>query len=182
MSPGLLIAGLFFPLISLASLVFTRWASRPGHTPSGVYIPFIGPILLCVWLGRVDAPAWTFLLPWVLDVGTLILLPALHQEWQVSRFTRQYTLRGVSANRSVEISFHRGGHYRMEIRWTRAPGETGTISCGELGTCTGRDALIDLCSKRQRRRRLSRQGTLYQVDDPGPDDDYSLQGMHLSIK
>jgi len=184
----LLAAGLFFPLLSW--LTFFLAAVRPrrnGKRASGIYIPVIGPVLLDAWLAATGHAAWTLALPWIADIGTLFFLRAaprlVRDEWRTSRFTREFVLSGAHGNQSVEISFHRGGHYVLTKRWTRAPGEMGIVQLSEPGTYIA-DAgnTITLTAHTGRTRRLVPQGDGYAVQDAGGGDHYQIGGWTLQRK
>jgi len=129
----LLIVGLFFPTISLLSFIASLLqAAIAKKNSSGIYVPIIGPVLLDFWLLSVDRPYWMLALPWIADIGTVffaIAAPRLVTEvWQTSGFTRLFSLTGTQANQSVEISFHKGGHYQLIKRWARPEGQLGIIA------------------------------------------------------
>jgi hypothetical protein len=183
MSYTLLASGLLFPLISWITFLLSVWTARAGRHSSGVYVPFVGPVLLDVWLAGAAAPGWSLILPWILDIGTLFFfawLPRLGKElWETSRFTRVITLNGAQGNQTAEFSFHRGGNYQLWIRWQRAPGELGLLAVGDPGTFVKRDRQLELISHTGRERALVATGDAYVVNDTGPQDHYHLQGWHL---
>jgi len=158
-------------------------AARTGRSTSGAFIPFIGPVLLSVWLIRSSEPKWMLVLPWVLDIGTLFFLAALprilEEVWQTSSFTRLFTLSGEDGNQSVEITFHRGGHYVLKKRWTRSKGEMGVLTLGEPGIYTSQDNVLILRSHTGRQRQAVPGGEGYVISDPGALDDYRIDGMQL---
>lgn len=134
-----LILGLLFLLIGWFSFIAST-ANRftTGKSSSGVYIPFIGPIFIDMWLRSVGAQSWTMILPWVMDFGTLQffwIMPRLVSEmWRYSRWTRLFLLSGLHENQTVHLSFHAGGHYVLKKNWQRPAGEPGIVSLGEPGT------------------------------------------------
>ncbi|ATQ74220.1 hypothetical protein CR152_06680 [Massilia violaceinigra] len=179
----LLVAGCLFPLISWLTLLLSYIVARGGRSSSGIYIPFVGPALLSIWLVRVDAPHWTLPLPWIADIGTvffLVWLPRLAREiWQTSRFTRLYKLTGSDGNESVVISFHRGGNYLLQKHWYRPAGEPGMIAIGEPGTFSSQQGIVSLCSHTGRQRYLVPEGAVHAVTDAGESDELQLQGWRL---
>jgi hypothetical protein len=141
----LLAIGLLFPAISwltlIAGYLHYKWH---GGSSSGVYVPFVGPVLLDLWLLSRGELAWTLLIPWLADVGTLFFLVALtrfaRDAWQTSRFTRLLLLSGEHSDARVEISLHKGGHYVLRKNWNpEAPSHSSTgyrpVSLGEPGVC-----------------------------------------------
>lgn len=182
----LLILGLLFPLISWLTLACSWWTARrsDGHS-SAVLIPFVGPLVLTWWLWLQGVQDWTFALPWVLDIGTvlfLFVLPRLVADaWRTSRFTRVLAVAGSQGIESVDISFHSGGHYLLKKRWNRAPGELGTIALSEPGTYVqGAAGSLELRSHAGKVRRLALDADHgYQVSDPGDAGDRSLDGWRL---
>lgn len=83
----LLIVGLLFPIVSWVSLPLMVYAGkRTGRVQSGIFVPFIGPVLLDVWLVLAGWPTWWLFVPWLLDIGTLFFLFALSRmilgEWR----------------------------------------------------------------------------------------------------
>jgi len=183
MSYMLLASGLLFPSISWITFLLSVWNSRAGRHSSGVYIPFVGPVVLDVWLAGAAAPGWSLILPWILDIGTLFFLawlPRLGKElWETSRYTRVFTLNGAQGKQTAEFSFHRGGNYQLWIRWQRAPGELGLLALGEQGTYAKRDRQLELLSDAGRERALVATGDAYVVSDSGPQDNSQLQLWHL---
>jgi hypothetical protein len=175
----LLIVGLIFPAISWLSVLGGHLQSRAtGKSCSGVYVPFIGPILIDLWLHRVGAPGWTMLVPWITDIGTLFflwLLPAmLLSEWRTSRFTRTMLLAGAKDNQSVKISFHKGGDYVMYKTWHRPDGEFGITGLGEPGSFESESRFITLTSHTGSTRKLIRIDDGFVVEDSESPGDYSL--------
>jgi len=179
----LLACGLLFPLISWLTFVISVIQARAGRHSSGVYIPLVGPVVLDVWLAGTAAPGWTLCLPWLLDIGTLFFFAATPhwcaQWWKTSKFTRVFALNGVQGNQTVEISFHRGGHYLLWMRWQRAPGEIGILALGDTGSYLERDGRIDLRSHTGRERAFIAAGDGYLASDPGSQVEPQLQGWHL---
>lgn len=182
----LLILGLLFPLISWLTLACSWWAARRsgGHS-SAVLVPFVGPLVLTWWLWQQGAGGWVLALPWVLDIGTVVFLPMLPplvaEAWRTSRFTRVQALTGSQGVAQVHISLHSGGHYLLKKRWTRAPGEPGTIALSEPGTYVqGATGSLELRSHAGKVRRLALDTDHgYQVYDPGDAGDRSLDGWLL---
>ena len=133
----LLVAGLIFPVLSLLTLLLSRRTQqRTGNNSSAILIPFIGPVLLTIWLRQ---SAWpTVLVPvvWLTDPGTLcflILLPRLAAEWwRTSRFTRLLTFCGRNDALTVTLSLHRAGHYRLQQHWS-PPAANGMVMSSETG-------------------------------------------------
>ncbi|MBB6559999.1 hypothetical protein HNP48_002671 [Acidovorax soli] len=182
----LLILGLLFPLISWLTLAGSWWtARRSGGHSSPVLVPFVGPLVLTWWLWQQGARGWTFALPWVLDIGTVMFLYVLPrlvaEEWRTSRFTRVLALTGSQGVAQVRISLHSGGHYLLKKRWNRAPGELGTIALSEPGTYVqGAAGSLELRSHAGKVRRLALDADHgYLVSDPGDAGDRSLDGWRL---
>jgi hypothetical protein len=72
----LLIFGLIFPVVSLFSLIASTTMSTKGKNVSGIYIPFIGPLLLSAFIIIKDASSWWLLAAWFGDTGTIVFLMA----------------------------------------------------------------------------------------------------------
>ncbi|WP_154668184.1 hypothetical protein [Pseudoduganella violaceinigra] len=146
-------------------------------------MPFIGPLLLSKCLVDASQPRWTLILPWVFDIGTLCflwVLPRLFMaSWRTSRFTRLFKLIGVDGIQTVEITFHRGGHYLLKKRWNRPHGEAGIVAQGEEGSYSRQEDFLSLCSEAGRLRQLALKGAAYVGTDSGSVDDYQIEGMQL---
>lgn len=164
MKNSVLIIGLIFPLLSWLTFILCAIQScRTGKNPSGIYIPFIGPVLIDIWILTEGLPAWMLILPWVLDIGTVFfirVLPGLIIElWQTSVFTRICFFVGVKANERVEVSLHRSGRYLMKRQWQRPPNEPGITALSETGSfeATGKDFILTshTGSKRVLEKKLS---------------------------
>ncbi|MDD3001232.1 MAG: hypothetical protein PHF29_05715 [Candidatus Riflebacteria bacterium] len=175
----LLIAGLVFPLISWLTFIgCTLQAAITKKYSSGVYIPFIGPILLDCWILSAGYSPWYLLIPWVADIGTIIFLMAapgiIKEIWSISRFTMLFKLLSVKENITVEISFHRNGIYLLEKKWDRPKNEIGITIASEGGKyVTEQDDLL-LQSHTGRVRRLLWDGQNYICEDEGPANDYEI--------
>jgi hypothetical protein len=183
LSTILLAGGLLFPLISWLTFLFSVRDAQAGRHSSGVYVPFVGPVLLDLWLAGTAAPGWSLILPWLFDIGTLFFLAwlpyACRGWWETSRYTRVFTLDGAQGIQTAEFSFHKGGNYYLWIRWQRAPGELGLVALGEHGTYVQRDRQLELLSHTGRERVLVATGDAYLVSDPGPQDNSQLQSWRL---
>ena len=81
----LLIAGLLFPMISLlsgAGSLLHQWRHKSYASP--VFIPFVGPLLLTIWVISAHKPLGLIALAWVCDIGTVAFLaagPRLVKDW-----------------------------------------------------------------------------------------------------
>ncbi|UUZ52748.1 hypothetical protein LP419_26465 [Massilia sp. H-1] len=65
----------------------------------------------------------------------LLALPTLWKDWwRTSRYTRLFTLTGASGTQQVVFSFHRDGHYHLQLRWSDG---SGPLMLGEPGTYAG---------------------------------------------
>lgn len=164
---GLLGFGMFFPALSLLTLIASAWTKwRTGRNASAVIIPVIGPALLtsCVLI-----EGWTYwLIPaaWICDVGTImyfIVLPRLISEWwRTSWFTICLSLRGGQGIESAVLTLHSGGHYLLTKNWHRPAGTLGILGLGEPGTYEKIDNRYELISHFGLRR------TLVPIDDTTP--------------
>lgn len=151
MEDVILVVGLIFPAISWLSIIVKMLQYvLTKKSSSEVYIPFIGPILIDIWIVAVDGPVWTLVIPWIADIGTImfgIAMPKLVVEWwQTSPFNRTFVLVGTKANQAVEISFHKGGHYVLQKNRTRRLNEVGVIALSEPGTYEENEDTITLTS------------------------------------
>lgn len=175
----LLLAGLIFPVISWLSFLGSNLQYQlSGKSSSGIYIPFIGPVLISIWILFKDYPVWVIIVPWVVDIGTILFLFALpglvNELWITSRFTQIFLLIGSKGNQTAEISFHNGGHYVLKKNWNRKDSESGIMSLGEPGTFeTKEDALI-LTSHVGVKRILHKINSEYRVEDNESDETYSI--------
>ena len=184
MENALLILGLVFPMLSWLTLVVGSIQARStGKSSSGVYIPFIGPILIDIWLLGVGAPSWSLIIPWIVDIGTLFFLWVLPQMvvdgWRTSRFTRTFLFVGVQGNQTVEISLHKGGRYVLKKQWQRPPNECGITGLGEPGTFQQDGDQFTLTSHTGWTRVIRRQAGEFFVADSEAEGDYQLDGWTL---
>ena len=140
--PGsLLFLGLIFPAIAWLSVVTgILTAIQEKRSVSFVFIPFVGPISLTIWILVEGHSPWWIMAAWLGDIGTIGSLPSLphliRDYWNHSRFTQIMELRGDHGNQSVVITLHQAGNYAFHKSWTLAQGETGTTGLGEPGTFT----------------------------------------------
>jgi hypothetical protein len=179
-----LILGLIFPLLSWFTLIcgaIQHW--RTKKSSSGIYIPFIGPILIDIWFVSVGSQSWTLIVPWVLDIGTLSflwVLPRLIADaWQTSRFTRTFLFVGSEGNQTVGISLHKSGRYMLRKKWQRPPNELGITSLGEPGTFeVDRNDFI-LTSHVGWKRIIRKQDKEFFIRDTESEGDYRLDGWNL---
>jgi hypothetical protein len=156
---GLLILGLFFPAISLVTLVLSGISNnQTGKSSSPVIIPLIGPILLTMWVFASGYSLWLIPLVWLCDLGTIALIwlfPWLAMElWRTSRFTRNGMLSGEEGNRKVVVTLHRGGHYVLRSSWQSGPIERGVSSIGESGRFVKQQGVLEIESHAGRKRRI----------------------------
>ena len=188
--------GALFPAISwltlIAGYLHYKWH---GRASSGVYVPFVGPLMLDLWLLARGEPGWLLVVPWVIDVGTLFFLAALPRlvkdAWQTSRFTRLLHLSGEHSEARVDISLHRGGHYLLTKHWNqRAPLHASAvprlITLGEPGLCDESPDGWRLTSHAGRVRHLLRSGSSgYVVRDAAvaarDEDTHNINGCMLNV-
>ncbi len=188
----LLVAGLFFPVISWVTVVlsvFSRWKSDRHASP--IFIPLIGPLLLTCWIFGENYSYWLIPVVWMSDIGTvafIAVLPWLIGEyWNTSRFTCLMTLRGATGIEKAVITLHSTGHYHLEKSWDRAQNESGISSLGESGKFTRDGNDLELQAHDGLRRRLVyTDAATYRVEEYGETQDdskaQSLQGWHLSVE
>lgn len=184
MSNALLIAGLIFPAISWLSFIACAVQNaRTGKSASGVYIPFIGPVLIDIWIYSAGHSAWFMLLPWVADIGTVLFvcaMPRLVGEfWQTSRYTQRRKFTGAQGNQTVTLTLHEGGNYVLVINWQREADEPGITQMSEPGTYEEHEGRIDLTSHSGRQRRLTQTAEGWQIQDTGEHDNASLDNWQL---
>lgn len=184
MKNAFLVLGLIFPLLSWFTFIgvtIQHW--RTKKSSSGIYIPFIGPILIDIWIAAVGSPTWTLIVPWVLDIGTLFffrVLPRLIDDaWQTSRFTRTFLFVGSKGNQTVEISLHRGGRYVLKKQWLRPSNECGITALGEPGTFVVNGEEFILTSHVGWRRIIRKQDDKFLIRDSESEGDYRLDGWSL---
>ena len=184
MKNALLVLGLIFPLLSWFTFIggaIQHW--RTKKSCSGIYIPFIGPILIDIWIVAVGSPVWTLIVPWVLDIGTLFfiwVLPRLIADaWQTSRFTRTFLFVGSKGNQTVEISLHRGGRYVLKKQWQRPSNECSITALGKPGTFKVNGEEFILTSHLGWRRIIRKQDDEFLIRDAESEGDYRLDGWSL---
>ncbi len=174
----LLIVGLLFPIVSWVSLALMVYAGkRTGSAQSGIFVPFIGPVLLDVWLVLAGWPTWWLFVPWLLDIGTLFFLFALPRmmryAWQRSRFTRTLRLIGARPEGAVVLTFYRGGIYTLEQTY-----EFGRF--GETGTYVSVFGEFSLIASDGQHRQIRSEGERYVIADDGEVGVRQLDGWILS--
>ncbi len=186
---SMLVAGLIFPAVSWLTFMASRrslW--RHKKRASSVFIPFVGPLLLTIWVVCAGKPLWLMAIAWGADIGTLAFLfvsPRLIKDWwQTSCFTRTLKLQGSQGEQSAIITFHSTGQYLLKKSWHRPRGQTGIAGLGEPGTSTQSGGEYQLTSHAGLRRTFRRtdQGA-YVVEEELPGDalrDYSLKQWVLS--
>ena len=184
MENALLTLGLLFPAVSWITLLASSIQQLTrGLSSSGVYIPFIGPVLLDIWLVLLGAPTWTLSIPWIADIGTVLFLwvfPRLVSDiWSTSRFTRTFLFVGTMGSQIVEISMHNGGRYVMTRKWNRPMNELGVTALNEPGTFESHDDEITLTSHTGWVRQLSKRGDEITVADSEAEGDYQIDGWTL---
>ncbi|QTD43769.1 hypothetical protein [Ottowia testudinis] len=181
--PLLLFAALIFPFISWATLLGSYWTARQrkGQGSSCVFVPFIGPLLLNVYLSGRGFHGAIHLLPWIADAGTVMVACAMprlvRNEWRTSRFTRLFTLKATGGAMQAKITFHTHGHYALTKQWQRRAGETGIISLGEVGTYVQRADGLLLISDQGPERFLRLQGATYRAHDSDSVESHQLHGL-----
>lgn len=178
-----LIFGLMFPLISWYSFV-AQGLSKSNS--SGVYVPFIGPLLLDLWIFAKLGASWYLLIPWLVDIGTIIFLIALprllSEAFNTSKFTQVLLLRGEHANEKAKVSFHKAGNYVLSKEWSRPLGEPGVIGISEPGTYKKQGDGWVLTSHTGKVRHFKKNDDEYLVEDPDPEENHGINGWSLGIK
>lgn len=187
MSSNILFVGLLFPLLGWLTFALSRIQyARTGRASSGIYIPFIGPILIDIWLFAIAAPTWTLLIPWIADIGTIAFVymtpRLLHEFWRTSCFTRIAVLEGMMSNMHVRVSLHRNAHYLLEKRWSRPPNETGILKFSEIGTYRDEGSTITLTSSVGAIRRLQKQCNDYVAEDTELHGPGQINGWTLHLR
>ena len=170
---ALLIAGLFFPGLSLLTAPVSAWQSwRYQRHVSPIFIPFVGPILLTCWIILDQRPLWAIPIVWLLDIGTLMFLlvtPRLIRDWwQTSSFTRRLKLQGSVGIEAATLTFHTGGRYLLEKCWNRPPETNGIIGLGEIGTYVEINSGYELTAHHGLRR------VLRSIDNQTPERSFSV--------
>jgi hypothetical protein len=132
------VVGAFFPAFSLLTCAasFLSWRRHKKYS-SPAFVPFVGPIVLSIWVFSAHKPLRALPLVWLCDVGTIAFLwasPRLISDlWQTSSFTRVAVFEGTQGMQSAVISIHSTGRYLLEKKWRRQPGEGGISAMGEVG-------------------------------------------------
>ena len=160
--------GLLFPFISaLSGALFWKRGKGWSESPSPIFIPFFGPMLLSCAIVLNELPLWLIPIAWMTDLGTLVFLwylPAIiREEWKTSRFTCVLRLKGRVDNAHAVLTFHTSGKYNLQKRWSRPLKEGDAISTGELGTFAETTDGYALTSDEGIKRILVREGKTYRV-------------------
>ncbi len=171
-SENILLIGLLFPAISLITTIgcIIAWYKHKKHC-SPVFIPFIGPICLTIWIIGTSRAIWLIPIAWICDIGTLAFLyvtPRLIKDWwNTCSFTRVIKIHSLKANQTASISFHSTGRYLLHKEWKRSKGETGITSLGEVGVYTKIDNNFELISDDgwKRSLKLGHDGKLLVIED-----------------
>jgi hypothetical protein len=184
----LLIVGALFLVINLLAVggPYLAWKLH-GKRSSPACIPFVGPIVLTMWVLDTHRPWWVIPLVWCCDLGTIICLVAapglFSQFWQTSAFTRILALHGTQGNQRATLTVHSTGRYHLEKYWKRLPGEQGIIRGGEVGNASETNGSYLLTPDRGGSRKLEPlpDGSFQIADEHLPDQTrhYSIAGWHF---
>lgn len=147
----LLVLGLLFPVISCLSTIISlidRWKHKKHSSP--LYIPFIGPVLLTIWIISSHSHLWLVLIAWICDIGTIAFMIAsprlILDWWNTCSFTRILNLHSSYGIQRAKLSFHSTGRYFLHKEWHHPPGEYGTISVGDGGHFVRKGDVIEMTS------------------------------------
>lgn len=147
MSTLLLVAALLFPALSyltFALSMYDHWRHNKYSSP--IFVPFIGPVLLTVWIVVTGRSVLWIPLAWVLDAGTLAFLtvvPQLATEWWVtSAWTRVRELHARRGVWSARLTLHSTGRYLAVFE--RAGQEPGIAGFTRAGSYLDRGDEIEL--------------------------------------
>lgn len=135
---GLLLMGLFFPVVSWVTLPLAWWTSRKtGRHCSAVMIPVIGPICLTLWLLVAKHSVWLIPLVWILDPATALFLWVflwkVPCDWIHERRTCIARFQGKRGRHAVKLSLYEDGSYTLEHDWRLSLRELGVTSSREIG-------------------------------------------------
>ena len=188
MKHALLAYGLIFPLLSWVTVVAGAITfAATGKRSSAIIIPFVGPILLSIWVLVSNFPWWVLFVPWILDIGTMMFVWALPQfaseAWRTSTYTRTQLLTGRNGIESAQISLHKGGYYVLKKRWRRKPEAPGIAERSEPGNFEiGGGEEIILTSHTGRLRKLKPVSGGFCVEDTNPEEEGSIDGWTLKSR
>jgi hypothetical protein len=169
------VVGAFFPVLSLITGIGS-FLSRRRHKKysSPAFVPFVGPVVLSMWVVSAHKPLWAIPLVWVCDVGTMAFLwvsPRLFSDlWQTSFFTRVAAFEGTEGLQSAVISIHSSGRYLLEKKWRRQPGDLGVSASREVGNVSKHEGtyLLKADNGWSRTLRPAPEGFLQCVEDQLP--------------
>ena len=182
-----LIIGLIFPLISLLYLIsIFILAARSQKTISGVWVPFVGPLFINVWQNDMGHPGWSFIMPWVLDAGTIVFIiavPRLFLDfWKYSSFTRVNLLKSSGRESEVTISIHKSGLCLFKQDWKREKNKIGVISVSEPCKYHFEENRLKIMGNTDSTRILQKDGTEYKVIEDDSADNYNIKGWVLNAE
>lgn len=177
------IIGSIFPLIAWISFILARIDRiRTGKRSSAVFIPFIGPVLINIGSAQEAHTLWLFLLPWLLDIGTLVWIAALpkllKEAWNHSHWNQRLNLKGGRGRCSVALKLQKNKGYLLHANWTSENNEYGIVQISETGTYALSDnGDIQLTNHSGMIRVLRYADDLYFCLDDNPNEEHSLDGM-----
>lgn len=177
-----LIIGCIFPALSWITFVsfFITEKVTVKHS-SPIFIPIIGPVLINLWSFELAQPLWAYVLPWILDIGTLsfaYILPILFREtWQFSKFTELMTVVSQLDNQTVKLSLQKNNNYIIRYSWSRGDGELGILAMNDFGTFEKiSDSKFLLTSHTDKTRILEKVNEEYHCIDKESEGDSNLNG------
>lgn len=184
MTTLLLIAALLFPALSyltFALSIYDHW--RRDKYSSPIFVPFVGPVLVTVWIVVTGNSLLWVPLAWVLDIGTLAFLAAVPQlatEWWVtSSWTRVREFRAKRGAWSVRLTLHSTGRYLAEFE--RAGQELGIAGFMRVGSYLDRGDEIELTGDDGHIARLIRgEDGAYRIAGGGPPTE--IEGGHATAE
>ena len=134
-----LIIGCIFPALSWITFIGSFRSDKvTGKHSSPIFIPIIGPVLINLWSLELAQPLWVYIVPWILDIGTLsfaYILPSLFKEtWQFSKFTKLMAVVSQRDNQTVKLSLQKNNSYIIRYSWSREDGELGILAMNDFGS------------------------------------------------
>lgn len=180
----LLILGLLFLVLSLLTTIISYydWFKHNKHT-SPFYVPFVGPVLLAIWIFGTHKPLWLIPIVLVCDIGTdafIIATPRLFMDWwNTCSFTRILNLHGSAGIQTATLTFHSTGRYYLSKEWHRSSPEPGPISVGDIGSFARKGDIIEMKSDWGWLRKIrlvsdGRFAVIEEVDVREKEPDYSI--------
>lgn len=135
----LFLFGLGLPVLAWLTLIIGYIERKmTGKGSSGILIPVIGPVLLNICSLQMNLSGWTYVIPWVADISTVLFirhLPSILREiWGFSKYTELLALQSKIGIQTANLSLHKNNLYIIRFTWLRKEDECGIIATNDFGT------------------------------------------------